>query len=228
MAKSTGSPLAAGATLEVTSSSGGIVVTGEARKDVLVENGSVTSEGGRLRVERSSGGISVRCPAGTDVIAGTSSGSMTLRGELGIARVATSSGNIEVEQVATLDARTGSGDIKVQTCAGDCRGRSGSGDLRVGSAGSVDLSTGSGDVEANAVGGAVIRTGSGDVTVGIAQPGDVKIDDHSGSITVTVPRGARPAARLRSNGDVRCEPELGDDFNLEVNAGSGNITVTEK
>jgi DUF4097 and DUF4098 domain-containing protein YvlB len=217
-----------GSTLEVTNRSGKITITGEPRDDIEIDGGTVSTESGRIRVERRSGRVTVRCPAGTDVIAGTDSGSVRLLGDLGESRVTTGSGNISVERVASLDARTGSGRIDVELCTDECRARTGSGSLRVERSRSADLATESGSVVAAAVEGASVRTASGSVTLGLEAPGDVRIEAHSGSITVTVPPGSRPETRLRAGGSVRCDCEVGSDFRLDLHAGSGSITVTER
>lgn len=220
-------PFEPGTTLEVTSRSGSIDITGEDRRDLEVDGGAVRTESARIRVEGGSGSVKVRAPRGTDVIAGTDSGSVALRGSLGEARVTNVSGSIGVDRVTRLDARTESGTITVQACSGECRGTSRSGSLRVGEAGTVDLATESGSVDATAVGGASVRVGSGSVTVGLTEPGDVRVEAQSGSVNITVPRGARPAVQLQASGSVRCDCETGTDFDLAVRAGSGSITVTE-
>jgi DUF4097 and DUF4098 domain-containing protein YvlB len=227
VAKSTITAFERGSILEVTSSSGDIEISGNAREDLEVEGASVSVEPGRIRVGGSSGSIAVRAPAGVDVIAGTSSGDVVLRGSLGDARVTTASGDIEVARVTRLDARTASGKVRVEDCAGECRSRSESGSLKVGRAGAVDLSTASGNVDASSVGQGSVWTASGNVTVGLTEAGDVRAETHSGSIKVRVPKGSRPDARLEASGTIRCDCEVGSDFRLELRAGSGNITVTE-
>ena len=221
-------PFESGSTLEVTNSSGNIVISGDLHGNVEVDGAPVSVEPGRVRVAGSSGSITVRCPVGVDVIAGTSSGNVELRGSLGDTRITTASGDIKVGSVARLDARTASGTIRAEDCAGECRARSDSGSLEVGRADAVDLATASGDVDAAAVGRASIRTASGDVTLGLSGGGDVTIEAHSGSIKVEVPPGSRPATRLEASGSVQCDCEVGSDFRLELRAGSGDITVTER
>jgi len=221
-------PFESGSTLEVTNSSGKILISGDRHGDLEVDGGSVSVLSGRVRVAGSSDSIAVRCPAGVDVIAGSSSGAVELRGSLGNTRITTASGDIKVGSVTRLDARTASGAIGVEDCAGECRARSDSGSIEVARAGAVDLATASGDVDVAAVGQAAIRTASGDVTLGLSGAGDVTIEAHSGSIKVEVPRGSRPATRLEASGSVQCDCEVGSDFRLELRAGSGDITVTER
>src|SRR5919106_6021473 len=109
--------------LRVTNRSGNVTVTGEDRADIVVDKGPEpeVEPDGSVKVSGRSGAIVVRCPAGTDVRAGTGSGNVVLRGRLGDARATTGSGKIEVEHVDRLDARTGSGSLMVEDCAGECR-----------------------------------------------------------------------------------------------------------
>ncbi len=225
-------PIRAGTPLRITSRSGRVTVTGEARDDVLVEKGAsdvrVTSDG--VEVVRASGAVAVRCPRGTDVLVGVASGGVVLAGLLGDARVTTESGEISVEEVTRLDARSRSGSIRVARCAGECRCRADSGQVRIDEAGSVDVAAASGSVEAGAVGAASIRAGSGKVTVGLARGGgDVSVEVHSGSVEITVPPGVRPACDLVSrSGAVRGDCEPGDDGRIRVRTGSGTVTVRSR
>jgi DUF4097 and DUF4098 domain-containing protein YvlB len=224
-------PVPAHPVVRVTTRSGQVVVIGEHRQDVLVEGterADVTTDG-TLEVSGGSSSVEVRCPGGTDVIVGTGSGSVDLRGRLGDARVTVGSGSISVDEVERLDARTGSGSFEVESCGGDCRLKTGSGSIRVGRAGNADLATGSGSVEAELVDAAVIRSGSGNVDVGLAGPGRVDVKAHSGSVTVSVPSGVRPAATLRSNsGKVQCDCQTGHDGEVRVRTLSGSILVAER
>jgi hypothetical protein len=46
---------------------------------------------------------------------------------------------------------------------------------------------------------------------------------------VSVPRGARPATRLKAlSGDVQCQCPAGDDGEINVKTLSGNIQVVER
>jgi DUF4097 and DUF4098 domain-containing protein YvlB len=218
-----------GAVLRVTSRSGRVRVTGEDRADIVVEKGDEPSVGPDGVEITGSGKVAVRCPAGTDVVVGTGSGNVELNGRLGDARVTTGSGTIQVEEVRALDARTGSGDVEVEECGERCRLKTGSGKVRVGRAGEADLATGSGSVEAELVTGAHIKTGSGSVEVGLAQAGGVDVKAHSGSVTVSVPAGLRPATSLRaSSGKVRCDCDEGEEGEIRVKVGSGSIAVVER
>lgn len=229
MAREKAVPAPTGVVVRVTSRSGRVTVTGEDRADIVVEKGDEPSVGPDGVEITGSGKVVVRCPAGSDVVVGTGSGRVDLNGRLGDARVTTGSGTIRVEEVRAIDARTGSGDVAVETCAGRCRLKTSSGSVRVGRAGEADLATGSGSVEAELVTGAHIKTGSGSVEVGLAQAGGVDVKAHSGSVTVSVPAGLRPATSLRSSsGKVRCDCHEGDEGEIRVKVGSGSIAVVER
>lgn len=229
MARAQTVPAPPGAVLRVTSRSGRVSLTGEDRADIVVERGDEPSVGPDGVEITGSGKVVVRCPAGTDVVVGTGSGSVELHGSLGDARVTTGSGTIQVERVRALDARTGSGNVEVEDCAERCRLKTDSGSVRVGRAGEAELVTGSGSVEAELVTGAHIKSGSGSVEVGLAQAGGVDVKAHSGSVTVSVPAGLRPATSLRaSSGKVRCDCVEGDEGEIRVKVGSGSIAVVER
>jgi len=204
-------------------------VTGEDRADIVVEKGDEPSVGPAGVEVKGSGRVKVRCPAGTDVVVGTGSGDVELHGRLGDARVTTGSGDITVEEVRAIDARTGSGDVEVEECTERCRLKTESGTVRVGRAGDADLATDSGSVEADLVSGAHVKTGSGSVELGLAQAGGVDVKAHSGSVTISVPPGLRPATSLRSSsGSVRCDCDEGDEGEIMVKVGSGSIAVVER
>jgi len=231
IAKHTTIELVPGTPLRVVAQSGNVTVTGEERDDVLVARPAkdVTTGPEGVEVSAKSGSVDVRCPYGTDVLVGARSGSVELRGTLGDVRITAESGDIEVERVLRLDARTASGSIDVGDCELECRCRVGSGHVRVIHAGSIDLTAASGSVEADAVGDAQVHAGSGSVTLGLTEVGSVAIDAHSGSVDVTVPAGCRPRTDLRAtSGSVRCDCETGNDGLIQVTARSGAITVTER
>src|SRR5947207_11958651 len=106
--------------LVITTASGDVTVTGEPRGDIAFDKGvrhesqvSTDAEGRVTILPKGSSDVEVRCPEDTDVIVGSASGDVELRGRLGRCRVTTASGDITVEEVASLDVRTASGDVDV-------------------------------------------------------------------------------------------------------------------
>ena len=104
------------------------------------------------------------------------------------------SGDATAHGLAALAATLGSGDLKVNSVAGEFRASVGSGDLVANDVGSLELSSlGSGDVEVDGVRGDahVGSVGSGNfklghakgsVTIGSIGSGDVKLDTVGGSV----------------------------------------------
>jgi DUF4097 and DUF4098 domain-containing protein YvlB len=218
-------------TVRITSRSGSVQVTGEQRADVVVKgarHAEVLADGS-VEVKGRSGSVTVRCSEGSDVIIGTGSGNVELKGRLGHARVTVGSGSISAERIESLDARTASGSFVVGECSGECSLKTASGGIKVTRAGEADLATGSGSVNAEVVDGAKVKAGSGNVDIGLSGPGTVDVKAMSGSITISVPRGLRPATRLMTlSGKVQSETDTGDDGEIRVKTLSGSIRVVER
>ena len=224
------------AELHLSTSSGRVVVTGEERSDVLIEEGAPSSDRierdatGRVRFASAKGGSSsleVRCPAGSDVVVGSISGTVTLRGPLGAVRVTTVSGSVQVESAEELDVRSISGNIEVDRCPGRSRLQTKSGHAVCRCAGDAQVSTLSGRIQLEEATGRVrAQTVSGTVEVGMTAKNDVTVQTISGSVRVEVPPDVHPSARLRSISSRphnECPP--GDDCEIRVQSMSGKIEV---
>jgi DUF4097 and DUF4098 domain-containing protein YvlB len=217
--------------LRVATRSGSVKITGEDRQDILVESGAHEVARGHegIEVTGRSGALVIRCPVRTDAFVGCASGVVSLQGSLGTVRVTTRSGSITIERAHRVDARTASGDIKVESCDEECRCQTKSGRLRVGRADSGELVAASGSIEVDAIGAVRVRIGSGNVTIGLTEPAPVDVETHSASVTLNVPTGLRPALELRtSSGQVRCDCEPGSDGVIRVRTRSGQISVIER
>jgi DUF4097 and DUF4098 domain-containing protein YvlB len=219
--------------MSVSTRSGRIRVEGRAGAGFDVRGGTLHTEAdGSLRVHASHHGshsVEVVCPAGTDVLIGTASGSVELAGDLGDVRVTTRSGRIKIERAQRVDLRTASGTIEIGECIGTCRVVTRSSGVHVGKAGQLDVAGMSGRVKVDDVADAVVRTMSGKVGLSTGNDGRVEVRTMSGSVEVEVPRGRRPATRLRSmSGRVRCDAEDGHDGEITVATTSGTIHVTCK
>jgi DUF4097 and DUF4098 domain-containing protein YvlB len=229
-------PVPGPAELRLSTTSGHIEVIGEDREDVVIESGAPSDRDiesdatGRVSLTSARGGsanLVVRCPTGSDLVAGTVSGHVTLRGQLGNARVTTISGNIEVQRADALDVRSISGNIEVERCAGVCSLRTKSGRTTIGSAGDTEVSTISGRITLeDAKGGVKMRSVSGTVELSTEGKGDVAVQTMSGSVRVAVAHGVKPSPRLRSlSGKPRFECPEGSDCRINVNTLSGRIEV---
>lgn len=217
--------------LRLTTSSGRVEVTAEDRADVLVDTGRQHSLAGREEVHGGSQGLRVRVPKGTELIIGSSSGRVTLEGELGSVRVTTRSGRVEIESCAALDARTISGAVDVGRITGDARIKTGNGRVRVGYAGGeVHVATMSGRVELAETGGPTrVNSVSGRVMVALARAEDVRVDSVSGRVVIEVPETVHPEVSLKSiSGTCTCEPVQGSDCCVTGRSVSGRIEVVQR
>ena len=87
----------------------------------------------------------------------------------------------------------------------------------MGRAGSGELVAASGRIEVDAIGAVRVRMGSGKVTIGLTEAAPVDVETHSGSVTLNVPTGLRPALELdTASGQVRCDCEPGSDGVIRV------------
>jgi DUF4097 and DUF4098 domain-containing protein YvlB len=156
--------------------------------------------------------ISVITPPGADVRVATASAGTTLRGRLGRAELTSASGDVDVDECATLELRTASGDARVGTVAGQVRAASASGDLELGTAGDgLQFRTASGDVVVGDVAGDVtVKTASGDVQLDRVGEGAVEVKTVSGDSEVGVTPGLRVWLDLSSMSG-RMESQLDDD-----------------
>ncbi|MFE9692920.1 DUF4097 domain-containing protein [Micromonospora sp. NPDC005806] len=144
-----------------------------------------------------------------------------------------SSGNVELTQVGTVDFTLSSGDIRVSGARGDVRAATTSGNIEVvDAAGAVRLRASSGDVQARRLAGAVdAEATSGNVTVELDKPAPVRLRATSGDINLTVPDDRYRVRASAESGDT----DLGgvsDDptasLLLDVTATSGNVTITRR
>lgn len=181
--------------------------------------------------------LTVRAPAGSGLEVRTASARIAVTGDLANGDLATTSGDIEVDNCdGPLTARTGAGSLTVSQAASGMQVRSGSGDVLVGGlAGSSTVVTGTGSVRVQTLDGTLTaRTGSGDVTVADAGSGEVNLKAGSGSVQIGVRSQTLAEVELSSGtGDVSSELEVAeaapeDPVALHVRArtGTGNAAVT--
>jgi DUF4097 and DUF4098 domain-containing protein YvlB len=154
-------------------------------------------------------------PEGSSIQCATDSANLETHGKVDVVRARSGSGDVSVEQVTSLRAETGSGEIGVGS-ADTVQARSGSGDVSVGNAVEVDASTGSGDVEVGKAQNVVGRAGSGNVSVDNA----VTVDANSGSGNVQVGEAQNVAA---SSGSGKVSVARAAD--VQAQTGSGRIKV---
>ena len=174
-------------------------------------------------------------PVGTDIEISSTSGEVRLVGSLGVARVHTASGDIQVGDAAKLDATTASGGLACGEVAGDVNISSVSGDCiirRVG--GRLDATLTSGDLRVEMCDGDVlISSTSGDVRVGRCGGSDISMRSISGDVRVGLPGGIRVEAEISTLSGRAALPDpvpasdLGDrrPVRLQLKTVSGDIRV---
>jgi DUF4097 and DUF4098 domain-containing protein YvlB len=219
--------------LRLQSRSGTVAVIAEARDDVEAETDAVNAffdDDGRSLVIRSARGgsrpLTVRCPVGTDLVIGTQSGGVTLEGDLGVVRVTTMSGSIDIESAEELDVRTMSGSIAVGVCRGRCRLNAISGRVSVGAADDTQASTVSGSIKLERVSGEVrARSVSGTIEMRTTGDSPIAVKTVSGKVHIVLPPGTEPHTVFRTGGHVLCDFQRGSDCRIECASLSGSIEV---
>jgi DUF4097 and DUF4098 domain-containing protein YvlB len=129
--------------------------------------------------------------------------------------IQTGSGDVQADEVGTLNVKTGSGDVSVRTVSAGTI-RTASGDVNVRTAiGVIDISTASGDVD--------LRSASGN---------EVRISTASGDVEVGVPVGTRVWMDLSTvSGDTTSDlamtdaPDQGAQLDVHVRTVSGDIRL---
>lgn len=164
----------------------------------------------------------------------------TVKGEIG-------SGDLDVQNLASVDmilgsgnatlhgiagavrVDNGSGDTNGDDIRGDVTGKVGSGNLAVtGVTGSVTVVNSSGNIKAEKVDGDVsAEAKSGNVVVELAKPHNVKANAKSGDVTVTVPNVAYRVVVASGSGDkkVDVKNDPASQFELNLSASSGDVTL---
>ena len=143
----------------------------------------------------------VNLPTASSLKATTGMGFVHSEGELADTIVRTGMGDIRLDQVGALTAKSGLGDVTVDRAAGEAKVTTSSGSLRLGVlAGTATVKNSNGAVEIDECGrDAHIRAACGDITVGraltslsaVSAMGDIRIAEVSdGSVTARAGAGA--------------------------------------
>ena len=174
-------------------------------------------------------------PVGTDIEISSTSGEVRLVGRLGVVRVHTASGDVQMGDAAKLDATTASGGFSCGEISGDANISSVSGDCsvrRIG--GRLDVTLTSGDLRVEMCDGdALINSTSGDVRVGCCGGSDISMRSISGDVRVGLPGGIRVAADISTLSGRAMLPDpapaadVGDrrPVRLQLKTVSGDIRV---
>jgi DUF4097 and DUF4098 domain-containing protein YvlB len=160
---------------------------------------------------RSTGGsidVTIELPAGSNVRATGQMTDFSAGGRLRDVRIRTGMGQIQLDEVATPNLKTGIGDIGLERAKGHAELTSGSGDVRA-----VEL-------EASAV----IKNSNGDTWVGSAR-GDLRVQAANGNIAVD--RAGASVVAKSSNGDVRLGEVARGSVVLETALGDLEVGIPE-
>lgn len=176
------------------------------------------------------------------------------RGPLGLQRPC-SAGWTVTASAASVQVRSGSGDVVFDTEARKVDARTGSGAITVGAtspaaelvlrsgsgsiggdtpAKSIDAATGSGDIRLGGLAGLVkAKSGGGAVALewsAAPAKGAISVDTGSGSLNASFPSGTRLKTTLRTASGIVHNDWDGSDgpLTLTFKSGSGNATVTRK
>lgn len=220
------------------SASGEVVidVSGSGADFVVVEQSGDTVS---IREERRLFGgrtVNIRAavPSGTSLEAAVASLNIVARVDLGRVVARTASGDIDLGQVSTVEVKSASGDVKVDSCTGRCEITAASGDVRIHRvAGELGVSTASGDIGIERAEGRVeVKTASGDIRIGCCSGPSVEATSMSGDVDLGLPEGTRVEAEIDSlSGDVVLPPrrppggESERNLKLRAKTVSGDVIV---
>jgi hypothetical protein len=145
----------------------------------------------------------------------------------------TSSGNITVSDMSSVDVITNSGDIVANRVGGPVTASASSGNVTVTAVtGTVDLHATSGDVVANDLAGPTNRldTISGNITAALSASSDLTARTTSGDIIVKVPAGTYHVITQAISGAVHINipTDPNAPHTLDLHVTSGDIEVSQR
>ena len=183
----------------------------QTRVEYAGENLLVKAPKLRSWLPRSNGGsidVTIELPAGSHVRATGQMTDFSADGSLGDTRIRTGMGQIQLDEVATPNLKTGIGDIGVERAAGH-----------------TEITSGSGDVRARELAAsAVIKNSNGDTWVGVAG-GELRLNAANGSLAVD--RAERNVVAKAANGDVRLGEVVRGTVVLETALGDLEVGIPE-
>lgn len=207
---------------------------GDAGAQDLIENAKIEQRGDEIVVlmPKIKGGlfrrsaeidIEIVVPKRSNAKVETASADIATHGELGEVRATSGSGDVEVEQAAEAEVRTGSGDINIAAVHGNCNTKSGSAEVTLGKInGDCDVMSGSGDVVIDEVGGDLkVKAGSGDIVVKSSGSG---VDAMAGSGDLLLRRVERGRVKAKTgSGDITVGVANGTAAYLDVMTVTGDV-----
>lgn len=193
----------ANGTIDLSTISGDIVVTGWSRNEARVK---ASSERGQLRFSASSSRITIEA--------------RSRRGRMGVTRY-----ELSVPQGARLILQSTSGDVSARDVNGPADVRTTSGDIVLhGASGHIEISTTSGDIEASKLRGDVkVDAVSGDFDVTDVE-GTIRVETVSSDIVLRNIR-VRQATASTVSGEIMFDGAVARDGRYDFRSHSGNVTV---
>jgi DUF4097 and DUF4098 domain-containing protein YvlB len=169
-------------------------------------------------------------PSGTTVNSAVDSGSTEIDG-VATANVKASSGAVTVRRVSgAVNIDSASGSVNVADIGAAVRVVAESGTITMDTVkGNVNAQADSGTIEARGVGGSAdLRADSGTIRATLTSPQNVRAHADSGSVSVTVPRGAYRVKTTTDSGDVSGDVanDASGTYELDLHTDSGNITLS--
>ncbi len=182
------------------------------RTQVEFTNGTLLVKGPRYRgMLFGKGGsldVVVELPTGSHVRANTDMGDVRSQGRLGECRFKTSMGDVDIDETARLEARSGMGDVTLTKASGHAEASTGSGDLRI--------------IEVD--GSAVLKNSNGETRVGEIT-GDLRIRSASGDILID--RAHASVDAKTAAGDIRINEVVRDTIDLNTATGQVEVGIRE-
>ena len=139
----------------------------------------------------------------------------------------TASGDFSAEDInIMLDASTASGDISLEKSKGEFEISTASGDINISDAnGKFDFSTASGDIKSSQMTGEMeFSTASGDIKLRNGE-GLFELSCASGDIEISGIVVKEESSFSTASGDVEVELAESSDYDLELSAASGDVTL---
>jgi hypothetical protein len=197
--------------------------------------------------------VEIALPAGSEVRVDASMATVLCSGRIGESEISTGFGEVRIDEAGPLRVHTGFGDISVERAVGRVEAKTGSGAVRLGaidgpavvrnSNGDTWIGEVSGDVEVRSANGRIVvdraeaavtaRTANGDVLLGEVARGAVLAHTAAGRIEVGVRAGVAAWLELHTHyGNVHNDLEDGappgpgeDTVEIRATTSYGDITL---
>lgn len=178
---------------KVTFLDGKLVVKGPKKRSLFGKSGSLD--------------VSVELPAGSDVLGVTPLADFVCEGPLGECRLKSSLGDLQVEEAAAANLRTGHGDVRVGRVTGDAE------------------VVGTGRIDIGRIGGAaIVKNANGDTQVGEVG-GDLRVNSSNGRITIGVAHAGVDAKS--AHGAIRVDEVARGKVTLQTAMGDLEVGIRE-